>query len=186
MAIDYLAVEDVPMVTVGSGRPWDIFFFVSEISTGATERYFNSAYISMPFAYRKLGIACAKTILAQRLGLRWAADANRFIVARIAGQTSGAALLREIDAAHGEKVLLIDFLAVTPAARRRGVGRILVEYAQRHAPAGGVECYCAPESRPMQRLLKRLGFARVERARAIGVKDSQISLPSRWIWRRKG
>lgn len=186
MGLGYLSLAPMPAITIGAGRPWDIFFFVSEISVGAGKRHFNKAYCSMLYAYRTLGFACAKAVLAQSLGLHRVIGAPRFIVVRIAGQISGAALLRKENATDGSEVLLIEFLAVTPAARRHGVGRALVEYAQRHALEGGVECYCAPESRAMQRLLKRLGFMRTERSKAIAVKTSQIALPSHWIWPRKG
>jgi len=186
MALDYLSVKDTPAVTVGAGRPWDIFFFVSEILTGASKRHFNEAFSSMVYTYRTVGFACAKAVFAQRLGFLRLADAARFIVVRVAGRTSGAALLREVDAANGAKVLVIEFLAVTPVARRHGVGRILVEYAQRRAPAGGVECYCRPESRAMQRLLKRQGFVRTQRSKDVVGEKSAISLPSRWIWLSNG
>lgn len=184
MGLSCLSAEDISVVTIGSGRPWEIFFFVSEISAASGKKHFNEAYGSVLYAYRTLGFACAKAILAQHLGLQGATAASRFVVVRVAGQPSGAALLSEVDASDGTRVLVIDFLVVTPAARRHGVGRILVEYAQRHAPAGGVGCYCTPSSRAMQRLLKRLGFVRINRSRDVVVKGGPISVPSRWLWLR--
>ena len=186
MGLDYLSVARTPAMTIGAGRPWDVFFFVTEISTGASKGHFSRAYCSMLYAYRELGFACAKALLAQGLGLQGVTGAARFIVVRVAGQAAGAALLREHVDAEGTRVLLIDFLVVTPTARRHGIGRILVEHAQRLAPEGGVECFCAQESRAMQRLIKRLGFVRTQRSKTIIAQESKILLPSRWVWSRKG
>ncbi|GAB3782644.1 hypothetical protein [Dyella agri] len=113
MGSDCLSVKGVPAITIGPGRPWDIFFFVSEISTGASKRHFSTAYGSMLYAYRTLGFACAKAVLVQRLSLYGAIDAARFVVVRMGSQTSGAALLREVDASDGTRVLVIELLAVT-------------------------------------------------------------------------
>ncbi|MGO4700051.1 GNAT family N-acetyltransferase [Dyella sp. 2RAB6] len=174
-----LVVDD--RVVLGPGEPWDIFFFVGEIVAGAREGHFACA--SMSHAMRKHGLACAKAILASRLPWRRSAG-SRFVVARKGGEVLGAMLLRDEKLEDGTPSLLLEYLVVAASARRAGVGRLLVDYALRRAPVGGVECFCTDFSRSMQRLLKRQGFVRTHRAKEIQVNaDSRIAMPARFFWK---
>jgi len=174
-------VED--RVVLGPGEPWEVFFFVSEVVAGAGKGHFNDAHRSLAYVLRKLGLACARAMLARRLGWRKHA-APRFIAIRRGDEVLGAMLLEPQQLKDGSPILLIEYMVVAAAARRAGIGRQLVDYAKRHAPAGGVESYCTEASRGMQRLLKRQGFMRTHRAREIQVAaDDRLSVPSRWLWR---
>lgn len=169
-------------IVLAPGEPWDIFFFVSEVVAGAAKGHFNDAHLSTAYVLRTLGLKCAKAMLVRRLG--WRSDSPvRFVVARRAGAAVGAMLLKEGSLQDGRPLLAIEYMVVTTQARRSGIGRMLVEYACRRAPTGGVECYCTEASRAMQRLLKRLGFFRTHRAREIEVPgDDRLSVPARWLW----
>ena len=169
-------------IVLGPGEPWEIFFFVSEVVDGADKGHFNAADRSPAYVLRKLGLACARAMLAGRLPWRKHAG-PRFIAIRQGGKVLGAMLLRPERLKDGSPVLLIEYMVVAAAARRAGIGRQLVEYAKRHAQNGRVECYCTEASRGMQRLLKRQGFVRTHRAKEIQVAaDDRLSLPSRWLW----
>lgn len=182
MLIDNTASMVEDKLVLAPGEPWDIFFFVSEVVAGAVKGHFNDAHRSMPYVLRTVGLKCAKATLARRLGWRGNASA-RFVVARRAGAAVGAMLLEENFLKDGRALLMIEYMVVTASARRSGIGRMLVEYARRRAPAGGVECYCTEASRAMQRLLKRMGFDRTHRAREIDVAgDDRVSVPARWLW----
>ena len=174
-------VED--KIVLGPGGPWEIFFLVSEVVEGARKQHFNQAYESMHYALRCVGLACVRAIVGRRLGWR-KINSPRFIVVRRSGKPCGAMLLKEVPAEDGTPTLLIEYLAVASSARREGIGRMLVEYAKRRSPAGGVECYCTEASRAMQRLLKSRGFHRTHRSKEIFLaNDDRLSLPSRWHWR---
>ncbi|MBT2118128.1 GNAT family N-acetyltransferase [Dyella sp. LX-66] len=176
-----LVVEDC--VVLGLGEPWDIFFFVEEVVAGARKGHFNNAHCSMAYVLRTLGFACAKAMLAKRLPWHRAGGRTRFVVARKAGKALGAMLLEEAQLNGGEAMLAIKYLVVDSSARRLGIGKLLVEYARRRAPAGGVECFCTDFSRGMQRLLKRQGFVRTHRAKEIQLnEDSRIAVPARFLW----
>lgn len=169
-------------VVLGTGEPWEIFFFVSEVVAGAHKGHFNDQHRSMGYVMRQLSLACVKAILARRLGWRSSA-APRFVVVRRQGHVCGAMLLKPGRTHDGLPLLSIEYMVVAASARRAGVGRTLVDYARRHAPAGGLECYCTEASRGMQRLLKRLDFIRTHRAKEIVVaRDERVSVPSRWYW----
>lgn len=176
-----LVVDD--RVVLGTGEPWDIFFFASEVVAGARKGHFNDEHGSMAHVLRRLGLICVRAILARRTGWR-ASVAPRFVVARRHGHACGAMLLEYMQTPDGQPLLQIEYMAVTESARRAGVGRTLVEYAKRRAPAEGVECYCAEASRGMQRLLKRQGFVRTHRSKEFAVgREGRFSVPSRWLWR---
>ena len=176
-----LVVDD--RVVLAPGEPWDIFFFVGEIVEGARQGHFAGAYASMPYVMRKHGLDCARAILARRLPWRRSKAGIRFVVARKAGQVLGAMLLRDVSLDDGAPAVLLEYLVVAESARRTGVGRLLVDYALRRAPAGGVECFCTDFSRGMQRLLKRQGFVRTHRAREVQLNaDSRIAVPARFLW----
>jgi GNAT superfamily N-acetyltransferase len=169
-------------VVLGTGEPWEIFFFASEVVAGARKGHFNDLHGSMAYVLRKLGLICVKAILLKRIG-RWAEVAPRFVVARRQGRACGAMLLKHALTSDGQHLLLIEYMAVAESARREGVGRMLVEYAKRRAPVEGVECYCTEASRGMQRLLKRAGFVRTHRSKELIVDGERLSVPSRWQWR---
>ena len=171
-------------VVLGPGEPWDIFFFVGQVVDGAREGHFSGAYASMTRVMRKHGLECAKAILARRLPWRRDSAGMKFVVARQGGQVLGAMLLKDVGLDDGAPALLLEYLVVAASARRTGIGRLLVDYALRRAPAGGVECFCTDFSRGMQRLLKRQGFLRTHRAKEILVnRDSVIVVPARFLWK---
>lgn len=171
-------------VVLETGAPWDIFFFASQIVAGAREGHFAGSCASMSYVMRKHGLECAKAILARRLPWRRDSAGVKFVVARQGGQVLGAMLLKDVGLDDGAPALLLEYLVVAASARRAGIGRLLLDYALRRAPAGGVECFCTDFSRGMQRLLKRQGFVRTHRAKEILVaQDSVIVVPARFLWK---
>jgi len=168
-------------LVIAAGRPWDIFFLVAEVVAGAYVGHFSERLQSPSRAYRDVGLFCAKAILARGLGRR----SPRFAVARIGNHVAAAILFSESDDPDLQRVLTIKYLVVSAHSRRHGVGAALVDYARSHAPEGGVECYCTPPSRGMQRLLKRLGFVRTHRSEVIGVDEPKAIMPARWHWQRR-
>lgn len=174
------AVDD--RVVLAPGEPWEIFFFVEEVVAGARKGHFSGAHSSMSYVLRKLGLACAKAMLTKRM--QWLGGGKaRFVVARKDGKALGAMLLEEWKPSEGASILLIKYMVVASSARRTGIGQLLVEYARRRAPAGGVECFCADTSRGMQRLLKRQGFVRTHRAREVRVDaEGSMAIPARFLW----
>ncbi|RUL76793.1 GNAT family N-acetyltransferase [Dyella choica] len=164
---------------VEPGRPRDIFFFISEVVSGAWRQHFGTQFCSLPMTERQYGARCAKAILAHLLPSWRAATTTHFVVVRHRREVVGAALY-----STSASLTSIEVVVVDERWRRQGVGRALVTYFQRHTPAGGsLECYCTTKSQVMVRLLKQLGFVRTHKSVECTIANGQrIHAPERWEW----
>ncbi|MFC3650363.1 GNAT family N-acetyltransferase [Dyella humi] len=171
---------------VEPGRPGDIFFFVTEIVSGAWRGRFGGQFCSLPMTEKEFGIRCAKAILGQLLPFWRTAVTRQFVVVRHRREIIGAALSYADTHQTGPSLICIDVVVVNEQWRRQGVGQALVTYFQKRTPPGGrLECYCMSESRVMARLVKRLGFVRTHKAAKFTIKGQIALPPERWEWQAK-
>lgn len=171
---------------ITTGSPWDILFLAGEVYAGASRGNFNPG-LSSPAGQKKLALRCAMAILGLNRWRKPPVDPARFLVARTGGATIGAAFICPIwDATRAEGTQVIEYLAVQAASRHLGVGESLVRHVLSHAPARTtVQCWCAPESKSMIGLLRKLGFRQASPPAVVVSRGKNITWPAQWVWRNK-
>lgn len=155
-----------PLMRVQPGRFRDILFFVRHIVLGARARHFSEAFLH-PAEQLLMVKTCCAAILRNLALLPRRISGRRFLVARLAGRTVGAALIETAPERHkpGEYLVVLSYLVVAPEARRQGAASALVQRMISDAPAPGrILCACAPASRGMMKLLSGLRFQPGNRA----------------------
>lgn len=146
------------------GRLADIVFFLRQVEQGARNGNFSNSFLN-PHQQFLLIRRCCLALLWQALSLWPRRSGDRFLVMKVHGAAVAAMLLKTIADGPGRYIVGIDYLVVDAPWRRCGLGRQLVQRAIDEAPAdSGFVCFCAPRSKGMQRLLRRLGFSRRVRA----------------------
>jgi ribosomal protein S18 acetylase RimI-like enzyme len=169
-------------LVVAPGSPWDILFLLSEVASGASAGHFSQNLENLK-SQKPLALQCIKAILSRFWLLRRFARANHFVAARLAAGTVGAALAHADRDDDRRRVITLQYLVVDPRFRRRGIGLALVQHLMTNAPAGTVvQCACTPKSQDMQRLLRRLGFMRTQRASLVRSPDARVLMPALWEW----
>jgi len=169
-------------IEIASAGAWDVLFLIGEIGSGVAQGHF-SAEQDKPLARLRLAYRCARAIAGGGGGRR----GSRFLAARMNGVTVGAAFVSSTANARGETAELIEFVAVDPASRGVGVGDALVRHIVENASRGtAVKCWCAPLSRVMQDLLRKLGFRMTQRAAVVAARgNSKTVWPALWVWRSR-
>jgi ribosomal protein S18 acetylase RimI-like enzyme len=169
-------------IVIAPAAPWDIFFLVSEVASGATAGHFNQSL--RDFSSQKfLALQCAKAIILRLSPIRRLAIAGQFIVARQATHTIGAAFAITDQDVDDRRVTTLQYLVVDSGFRRRGVGQMLMQTFMTNAAMGTiVQCACTPKSQGMQRLLRRLGFVHTQKAALRGSSEARVLLPDVWEW----
>ena len=172
---------------VEPGRPKDIFFFISEVVSGAWRERFGNQFCSLPMTEKDFGIRCAKAIL-ERLVPFWRPTTRRqFVVVRHQHEIVGAALSHASTLQNVAPLTSIDVVVVAKNWRHQGIGQALVTYFQNSTPPGALlECYCLPKSRAMARLVEHLGFIRTRKSTKLAMANGYIALrPERWEWQAR-
>lgn len=169
---------------VEPGRPTDIFFFISEVVSGAWREHFGNKFCSLPMTEKEFGIRCAKAIWQRLLPFWHPTTRRQFVVIRHQNELVGAALARTHTLQNTAPSTCIDVVVVAASWRHQGVGGALVAYFQKSATPGALlECYCLPKSRAMARLVEHLGFIRTHKSSKSAMANGSIVLrPERWEW----
>lgn len=168
-------------VVITPARPWDIFFLLSEVASGAADKHFNQEYCGFQ-SLKLLALRCLKAILGRPWGHRRLVERNQFVVARIAHVTVGAAFISVRLRAGGQRVRTLECLVVDARFRQRGIGGELVSHLISSASEEAqLECWCTPKSLNMQRLLRRFGFKCKRKSLAIPLGHCHVVIPAKWI-----
>ncbi|GLQ91162.1 GNAT family N-acetyltransferase [Dyella acidisoli] len=172
---------------VEQGQPRDIFFFMTEVVSGSWHAHFGSQFRSLPITEKEFGTRCAKAILESIFPFWHTATQRQFVVIRHQNEVVGAALSYLIPDQAAHPRTCIEVVVVARRWRQQGIGRALVVYFQKHTPPEGLlECYCAPQSRTMARLIKHLGFVRTHKVTKVAMQHGRyMQLPERWEWQAR-
>lgn len=171
-------VQEVTALSIEPASAWDILFLVGEVFAGTRAGHFSQGERNA-HGQITLALRCCKAILSRKVPFRRFGDLQ-FIVARLGGGTTGAALASTDEGTDGACITTIEYVVVDSRYRRAGIAAALVRHfmsSEQH-----VRCWCTPKSTQMQNLLRKLRFKRLQKATSTQMGDTVIVAPALWQW----